>query len=69
MLKFEQRSVIKFLTKVGNGQNIIIGCLLCMENMPSYYQVGVCSIQFKWGSNLVEDDPKLQRAEVDDGPK
>ena len=36
--------------------------------LPSYYQVEVWSKHFKWGRNLVEDDPKSQRAEDDSSP-
>ena len=39
------------------------------EHMPSHYQVEVWSKQFKWGRNLVEDDPKLPRAVGDNGPR
>ena len=39
------------------------------EHMPSYYQVEVWSKRFKWGRNLVEDDPKSQRVVDDNGPK
>ena len=65
LLKLEQWSVTKFLTKVGNDQRTIYDrmCVMYGEHMPSYYQVEVWSKQ--GGRNLVEDDQKSPRA-VDD---
>ena len=42
LLKLEQRSVIKFLTKEGNGPKTIYDQMSVMygEHTPSYYQVG-----------------------------
>ena len=70
LLKLEQRSVIKFLTKEGNGPKTIYDRMSVMygEHTPSYYQVEVLSKQFKWGRNLVEDDWKSPRGADDNGP-
>ena len=70
LLKLEQRSVIKFLTKEDNGPRTIYDLISVMigEHMSSNYQVEVLNKQFKWGRNLVEDDPKSLKAAYDNGP-
>ena len=71
LLKLEQRSVIKILTKDGSGPQTIYDpmSVMCAEHMSSYYDVEVWSNHFKWGSNLMEDGPKSPWAAVDSGPK
>jgi len=60
LLKLEQRSAMKFLTKEGNDRmSVVYG-----EHMPSYYQVKFWSKQFKWGAagrDSVDDDPRSGR--------
>jgi len=63
LLKLEQRLVIKFLTKEGNGPKTICNQMSVVygEHMLSYYQVKDWSKQFKWGRDSVEDNPRSDR--------
>jgi len=62
-LKIEQRSLITFLTKEGNGPKTIYNQMSVVygEHTPSYYQVKFLSKQFKWGRDSVGDDPRFGR--------
>ena len=59
LLDLEQRSVVKFLTKVGKKPKEILERMVVVyeESVPSYYKVKFWSIQFKWGRESIKDDP------------
>jgi len=63
LLDFEQRSIIKFLTKEGKKPKEILERLLAFygESAPSYYKVKFWSKQFKWGRESIEDGPHTGR--------
>ena len=61
--KVEHRSVIKFLTKEGNGPKAIHERMVAVygEDAPSYFQVKYWSKLFRWGRESINDDPKSGR--------
>jgi hypothetical protein len=63
LLKLEQRSVIKFISKEGKKPKEILERMVAVygESAPSYYEVKFWSKQFKLGRESIEDDPHTGR--------
>ena len=63
LLVLEQSSVVKFLTKEGKKPKEMLEHMVVVygESAPSYYKVKFWSKPFKWGRELIKDDPHTRR--------